>query len=458
MQAIPRTESFQINSGSTAGSMTISAMDEVVHSLASQHSQKHSEALLLSPVAIAPNNSSINISWLRDSSSLSPNHQHQPLLGSSTSTSMPWIPPPAEPTTPTANSIMQLDYDPSFLGLGPPVSSGCSTVVGSPLELSPQPSRGSSPNPSSSGRSIIGKDAPNFVHKLRGMISDRMYQHLISWNFAGTSFVVTNVNEFSKEVLPKHFKHNNFSSFVRQLNMYGFHKVNKLPRGSKNSDTIQFEFSHSKFLRERPDLTDLIKRKSLDSDVLRRENGDITASVQVMHMQQTDMMREFNSMKHLVQDVLRELQECRKRQAVHQSVIQRLVGYIHSNGRPIPPELDMELYERELSSKRIETPNIYIHPPPESQPQQSRHQQQSYSSLMQAFDSQINYTRTPQVSATSSLQPPSTPSPYFSPSPQSSRLSPCNTPTSQTSGGVSDSDVNTDGVGWPSLNGEYSGQ
>jgi hypothetical protein len=75
------------------------------------------------------------------------------------------------------------------------------------------------PNQSSDGFGNSGAASTKFVHKLFRMVSDAEYQHLISWNASGTSVVVTNFDEFAKEVLGKHFKHSNFSSFIRQLNM-----------------------------------------------------------------------------------------------------------------------------------------------------------------------------------------------------------------------------------------------
>ncbi|AEO61706.1 hypothetical protein MYCTH_2312138 [Thermothelomyces thermophilus ATCC 42464] len=62
-----------------------------------------------------------------------------------------------------------------------------------------------------------------FIHKLWSMLEDQKIQHLISWTANSDSFVIQPSHEFSK-VLAQYFKHTNISSFVRQLNMYGFHK------------------------------------------------------------------------------------------------------------------------------------------------------------------------------------------------------------------------------------------
>ncbi|XP_057764503.1 heat stress transcription factor B-1-like isoform X2 [Salvia miltiorrhiza] len=45
-------------------------------------------------------------------------------------------------------------------------------------------------------------------------------EKIVSWNSEGNGFVVWSPAEFSELMLPNYFKHNNFSSFIRQLNTY----------------------------------------------------------------------------------------------------------------------------------------------------------------------------------------------------------------------------------------------
>ena len=74
-------------------------------------------------------------------------------------------------------------------------------------------------------------------------------------------FIVERHEDFSKELLPLYFKTNNFTSFVRQLNLYGFHKVPHLQSGGLNATNELWEFKSPFFVRGQPDLLLLIVRK-----------------------------------------------------------------------------------------------------------------------------------------------------------------------------------------------------
>ncbi|KAI9135889.1 HSF-type DNA-binding-domain-containing protein [Paraphysoderma sedebokerense] len=109
----------------------------------------------------------------------------------------------------------------------------------------------------------MNDNVPDFVRKLYRMLEDASSSQSVVWGSTGDTFIVKESAEFAKTILPNHFKHNNFASFVRQLNKYDFHKVKREDLGLRNSSNTDpvWEFQHPNFKKNRLDLLETIKRK-----------------------------------------------------------------------------------------------------------------------------------------------------------------------------------------------------
>lgn len=64
-----------------------------------------------------------------------------------------------------------------------------------------------------------------FPLKLHAILSDNGFEDIITWLPSGHSWRVLDRHIFEKQVIPLYFRHSNYSSFMRQLNGWGFRRV-----------------------------------------------------------------------------------------------------------------------------------------------------------------------------------------------------------------------------------------
>ncbi|KAI4349018.1 hypothetical protein L6164_009674 [Bauhinia variegata] len=224
--------------------------------------------------------------------------------------------------------------------------------------------------------SLQGNPVPPFLSKTFDLVDDPSLDPIISWSLTGGSFVVWDPVEFARIILPRNFKHNNFSSFVRQLNTYvddaklcficvflaylirtetaigtgqrrnisppecplwwGFH----LPQGFRKIDTDKWEFANESFQRGKKHLLKNIqRRKSTQSQQVGSYIGPFTEAgkpgveveVERLRKEKSMLMREMVDLQqqqrrtvHHVGEVNQRLQSVEQRQKQMMSFLAKL--------------------------------------------------------------------------------------------------------------------------------------
>jgi len=156
--------------------------------------------------------------------------------------------------------------------------------------------------------------APAFVVKTWILVTKEEYQSFVSWSETGDSFIIWNPTEFAN-VLPKYFKHSNLTSFIRQLNTYGFHKVEKAKH---------MEFKNELFKKGQIQLLAQIKRKTpkkKDEFSQESELGDEQPEIKLEEENPEEikqvylaLMKRMVSMQERENKILKELENSRKAQ------------------------------------------------------------------------------------------------------------------------------------------------
>ncbi|KAL4787052.1 hypothetical protein BJX76DRAFT_52435 [Aspergillus varians] len=194
------------------------------------------------------------------------------------------------------------------------------------------------------------KQIPPFVQKLSSFLDESKNTELIRWSDDGDSFIVLDEDEFAKTLIPELFKHNNYASFVRQLNMYGFHKKVGLSdnsmRASERKNKSPSEYANPYFKRGHPDLLWLIQKpknaagqgtksskgyvrvKTEDAEHETDDYGDDNAGVSRDDSSRNRQLSLIAQQQPLPKDqftnVYRELQAIRQQQQIISTTISKL--------------------------------------------------------------------------------------------------------------------------------------
>jgi hypothetical protein len=103
-----------------------------------------------------------------------------------------------------------------------------------------------------------------FISKLYNILThDTTAHHSLAWSPDGEALIITDPESLKSQILPKYFKHDQISSFTRQLNAYGFTKVHFPDENHNTALFFPSGYRHPLFRRDCPQWLHLLQRKKI---------------------------------------------------------------------------------------------------------------------------------------------------------------------------------------------------
>lgn len=112
----------------------------------------------------------------------------------------------------------------NFMGSLPPELPGASMPNSIPM---PMPVNFFAPTPTPTRSQSV--PFPWKLHDMLTKMSQQGYDHIVSWNPAGTALKIRDTKRFAEQIMPQHFRQTKYKSFQRQLNLWGFQRISKGP-------------------------------------------------------------------------------------------------------------------------------------------------------------------------------------------------------------------------------------